>query len=358
MIKDDIKSIYIHIPFCNNICSYCDFCKIYYKEDLALKYLEALKYEIDKRYNKEIVNTLYIGGGTPSSLSKNALNKLFKIIKNIKLNKDYEFTFECNVEDINISLLETLRKNRVNRLSIGVESFNKKNLKFLNRNYTISINKKIMLAKKYFTNINIDLIYALSNESIRVLKQDLKKFIKLDIPHISIYSLILEEHTKLKNANVKPISYDLDRKMYDLICKYLKAHGYIHYEISNFSREGFLAKHNLTYWNNEKYYGFGLGASGYIKNYRYTNTRSFNKYLLHKFIIEKEKITKKIDMENTMILGLRKLQGVAKKDFYNKYHKNIDKVFTTKNLKENQEYYYISEENLYISNYILKDFIN
>lgn len=356
--KEDIKSIYIHIPFCKNICSYCDFAKLYYKEELVNEYLNSLKYEIDNNYKNETINTLYIGGGTPSSLSKNSLNKLFTIMKKIKLSKNYEFTFECNIEDINQELLKTLKNNKVNRISIGIESFNKKILKILNRNYNFNIKKRINLVKKYFSNINIDLMYGINTETIKDLKKDLKKFKKLNINHISIYSLILEEHTYLKANNYKVIDEELERSMYEFICKYLKKHNYIHYEISNFSKKGYESKHNLTYWNNEKYYGFGLGASGFIENYRYTNTRNINKYINHEYIFEKEKMNKKTNMENFMILGLRKLSGVSDKEFYKKYHHHIKDIFNTKKLEYNNDYYYINENNLYISNYILEDFID
>ena len=357
-LQEDIKSIYIHIPFCKNICSYCDFAKLYYKEELVSEYLESLKYEIDTNYKHEKIKTLYIGGGTPSSLSEKSLNKLFQIIKVIELDRNYEFTFECNIEDINIDLLKTLKNNKVNRISIGVESFNKKILKILNRSYDFSIEEKIELVKQYFNNINIDLMYGVNTETLRILKNDLKRFIKLNINHISIYSLILEDHTFLKVNNYKEIDDNLDREMYDYICKYLKKHSFIHYEISNFSKDGYQSMHNLTYWNNDKYYGFGLGASGFIKNYRYTNTRNINKYIKHDYILEKDKMTKKTNMENEMILGLRKLIGVNDYTFYKKYNCHIKDVFNTKNLEYKNNYYFISEDNLYISNCILEDFID
>lgn len=353
-----IKSMYIHIPFCKNICAYCDFCKIYYMEDLADKYLSELENEIKTNYKNEKLETIYIGGGTPSSLSFNQLQKLFSITNKLRIEKDYEFTFECNIEDITEELLKELKDNKVNRLSIGIESFNKDILKLLGRKTNISINDKIELAKKYFTNINIDLIYGINAQTINDLKDDLTKFISLDIPHISIYSLILEENTILKTKNYQEIEDDLSREMYEYICKTLKNNSYNHYEISNFSKEGYESIHNLTYWNNDKYYGFGLGASGYIDNVRYTNTRSMTNYLKGNHVLEKEKISKKIDMENFMILGLRKINGISDKEFYKRYNQNIKDVFNTKNLEKNKDYYYINENNLYVSNHILQDFID
>ena len=351
-----IKSCYIHIPFCKNICKYCDFCKMYYNTSLTIKYLKSLEKEININYKKEVLNTIYIGGGTPSCLNIKELKLLFKTIDKLKLNKKYEFTFECNIEDITERKLKFLKDKRVNRLSIGVQSFNKEILSFLGRK-NINITKKINLAKKYFDNINIDLIYSINGFSIEDLKKDLTKYLQLDLKHISIYSLILEDNTILKINNYKEIEDDISRDMYDYICKTLKHNGYKHIEISNFSKKGYESKHNLTYWNNDKYYGFGLGASGYIDNIRYTNTRNINSYINGKYKSIEETITKDIDMSNEMILGLRKIKGVSNKKFYKKYGLNIEDVFDTHLLKKNKDYYYIDKNNLYISNYILKDFI-
>lgn len=357
-MKDLVNCCYVHIPFCKKICTYCDFCKMYYNEDLVTKYLDVLNKEIRSVYKKDKLKTLYIGGGTPSCLNMNELKKLFKVLKKFKLDSNYEFTFECNLNDITEDLLIFLKKNNVNRLSIGVESFNKKVLKVLGREYNFNIENKLALAKEYFSNINIDLIYGVNGESLEDLKEDLEKFIKLDVNHISIYSLILENNTILKVNNYKEIDDDLSRNMYDYICLFLKENGYVHYEISNFSKEGYQSIHNLNYWDNGKYYGFGLGASGYIKNIRYSNTRGLSKYLKGNFCYEREIISEKIDMENFMILGLRKIKGVSKKEFFKRYNKNIEDVFNTSKLGENKEYYFIKKDDLYISNYILEDFID
>ena len=353
-----IKSIYFHIPCCRNICTYCDFCKMYYDEELIDKYLNELEKEFSSKYKNEVIDTVYIGGGTPSCLNKKQLLKFFSIINKIELNKKYEFTFECNIEDINDDLLKTLKTGRVNRLSIGVQSFNKQLLNILGRDYDFNIYDKINLCKKYFDNISVDFIYGVNGQSIDDLHSDLNSFIKLDINHISIYSLILEDNTILKINNYDEIDSDLCRDMYDYICTFLKDKGYNHYEISNFEKNDTPSLHNLTYWNNEQYYGFGLGASGYVNGFRYSNTRGITKYLEGKHVLINEKVTIKTDMENFMILGLRKIKGVSNKEFKNRYGKDITDVFDIKNLCFSNDYYYISEDKLYISNYILKDFID
>jgi oxygen-independent coproporphyrinogen-3 oxidase len=182
--KSNIKSAYIHIPFCKKICSYCDFCKFVYNEEWVDKYLDSLENEIRTDYKNEKMNTIYIGGGTPSSLSLDKFEKMLEIVSILDKNENYEYTIEFNIEDINEEKLELCKKYGVNRISIGVESFNIKNLEFLGRRTDINIKKKISLVKKYFNNINIDLIYALPDQSIKDLEEDIDKFIELDIPHI------------------------------------------------------------------------------------------------------------------------------------------------------------------------------
>ena len=360
------KSVYIHIPFCDSICSYCDFCKFLKNEKWIYNYLESLDNEIKQNYKEELINTLYIGGGTPSCLDIKQLNKLFEILKIFNKAEKIEFTFECNIENIIEDKLKLLYDNGVNRLSIGIQTFNEKYLKYLNRNHNKNIIKeKIILAKQIgFTNINIDLIYALPNQTIEDLKEDLDEFLKLDITHISTYSLIIEPHTKLYINNETNIDEDLDYEMYNSIIETLESNRYKHYEISNFSKEGYESKHNLTYWNNNEYYGFGVGASGYIDGVRYDNTRSINEYFKGNYILNSNKLDVKETIENEFILGLRKINGINKENFYNKYNiniKNIDKVkklLSENKLLEDKKNIYINPKYTYVSNDILVEFID
>lgn len=361
-----IKSVYIHIPFCDSICSYCDFCKFIKNSEWIDKYLIALEKEIKSRYKEEQLDTLYIGGGTPSCLNLEQLNKLFEILKIFKKSKKLEFTFECNIENITEEKLKLLYDNGVNRLSIGIQTFNQKYLKFLNRNHKKEdIGNKINLAKKIgFKNINIDLIYGLPNQTLEELSNDIEEFLKLDISHISTYSLIIEPNTKVFIDDYKNIDEDLDYEMYKLICYKLKNNGYNHYEISNFSKNGYESKHNLTYWNNNEYYGFGLGGSGYIDNVRYDNTRSFNKYLSGEYVKESHKLSIEETIENEFILGFRKINGINKEIFKNKYNKNlkdieiVNKLLKENKLLENEKNIYINPEYIYVSNNILVEFID
>ena len=356
-----MKSAYIHIPFCKSICSYCDFCKMNYQKEWIEVYLDVLKEEIEEKYADEYLDTIYIGGGTPSCLSKEELNKLFDIIKIFNLNEEYEFTFECNVNDITEELLNILKENQVNRLSIGVESFNNNNLKLIERKHTFEdALTKINLVKNYgFNNINVDLIYALPEETLSTVKKDINQLLKLDIPHISTYSLIIEEHTKLKIKGIKEIDQDLDAKMYEYIVKKLTNNNYNHYEISYFAKKGYESRHNLTYWNNEYYYGFGLGAHGYVHGVRYENTRSFHDYLNGNYILEENILSKQQIMENELMLGLRKTKGINLNEFFNKYDINLQDVFDIKPLLKTKDLIYkngnifVNPSKLYVMNEIL-----
>ena len=352
-------SIYIHIPFCTSICSYCDFCKIIYNKKYISNYLDMLEEEINNRYQKENVKTIFIGGGTPSSLDLDELKRLFQIINIFNKNDVIEFTMETNIESITEDKLMLMKENGVNRISIGVESFDENTLKLLGRRHNKEdIFNKINLVKKYFDNINIDLIYA-AYDDINILKRDIDCFLALDIPHISTYSLIIEENTLLKIKGTKNIDEDLDYEMYRYIENVLKEEGYKHYEISNYAKEGYESKHNLVYWNNDEYYGFGLSSTSYINNRRIVNTKNLSKYLngYYKGTEELEDINTR--MENEIMLGLRKLDGIDLNKFRDRYGKSIEDVFDIDDLirdnyliKDNG-YLKINNDYMYISNEII-----
>ncbi len=361
-----VKSVYIHIPFCNNICTYCDFCKIYYNKKYISLYLDELEKEIKNKYNNELIETIYIGGGTPSCLNIDELNKLFDIIKIFNIDNLKEFSIECNFDSINNEKLDIFKKNKINRISFGLESIDKNNLKILGRfNDTNKIKDIIQYCKRIgLNNINIDLIYGLENESIDVLKKDLDFVKSLDITHISTYSLIIEDNTILKINNTKYIDEELDEEMYKVICSELKE--FDHYEISNFSKnKDYYCKHNLVYWNNLEYYGFGLSSSGYIGNIRYTNTRSINKYLKHNYIknngIEELSIKDKIVYE--IILNLRTSTGIDLDYFNILYRNKLDELYDYKEminrglLVEENNHLKIPKDLWYISNSIIVELL-
>ena len=356
-----VDAVYIHIPFCNYICAYCDFCKVFYNKKYINDYLEALNKEIKSNYKGEIITSLYIGGGTPSSLSIDELKRLFNIISIFNLSKECEFTMEANADSLSLDKIKLLKKYGVNRVSLGVETINDKLQDVLERRtsrdrVTSCINN---LKKEGITNINVDLIYAIIGETLDNLNEDLNFLLSLDVPHISTYSLIIENNTKLKINNIKNIDKSLDRKMYDMISSILKNNNYIHYEISNFSKEGYHSKHNLKYWYNLEYYGFGVGASSYIDNIRYTNTRSITNYIKGKTILDKEILTIKDKMFYEVMLNLRTNRGIDKEVFRNKYKTNIDDIFNYKDLvnnnilEEDDKYLRVYEEYFYVLDEII-----
>ena len=361
-----MNSVYVHIPFCKHICSYCDFCKVLHINTFVDDYLDALQNEIVNTYDGEIIKTIYIGGGTPSCLTKNERTKLFRIMENFKKAPDCEYTIECNPNDITEEFLDDIVSYGINRVSIGVESFDKNNLRFLEREIEFrDLKYKLeLLRNRGISNINLDLMYAIPNEKLSTLKSDLNKLIELNPTHISTYSLIIEDHTKLANDNTKYIPEDLDRKMYDTICKTLDKYGYKHYEVSNFAKEGYESKHNLTYWLNNEYYGFGLGASGYKGGVRYTNTKNLSEYINFKYRKEELLLTDKDQMDNELMLGFRLLEGIDINNFYDKYGKNIQEVYPviTQLLKDKYLIYknnklFINEDYIYIMNEILNKII-
>ena len=356
-----MKNCYIHIPFCSKICSYCDFCKMFYNKKFVSDYLEALDREIYDVYRGEELETIYIGGGTPSSLDISELKRLFSTLEMLDRSKNLEFTIECNIENTDEEKIKLFSEVGINRISFGVESFNKKNLSLLERESSYEkVVELVKLCRKYgINNINVDLMYALPDEDIDVLRKDLEMILSLDVEHISTYSLIIEDHTKLSINGIKNISEDLDSEMYDVICNEMKNHGYSHYEISNFCKKGYESRHNLCYWNNKSYYGFGLGASGYIDNRRYSNTRSLNEYIDGNIILEEDYLTDDDIMEYEVILNLRKKEGISLNDFYSKYEVNFSDVFDYKYLVEKKllilenNHLYIPEDKWYISNEII-----
>ena len=250
----------------------------------------------------------------------------------------------------------------MNRISIGIESFDKDNLSFMKRECDFDdIKEKINMIKEVgINNINVDLIYALPIEKTSTLKKDLKLIDKLGIEHVSTYSLMIEPNTILSYLNTKPIDEEIDAKMYKIICKHLKRKGFVHYEVSNFAKEGYESKHNLVYWNNEEYYGFGVGASGYIQGVRYDNTKSLKEYFNGDYIQSSGILSEEEKMEYEVILGLRKLKGINIRDFYDKYkiniqskYPNILELIRSKDLIYKNGYLFINPDRLYVMNEVL-----
>lgn len=328
-MKKKIKtnSLYIHIPFCKNICPYCDFIKFIKNDEFIKKYLIELNKDLDVAISSfKKFKTIYIGGGTPSILSYEDLTKLLKKLQRVR-RFNTEFTIECNPEDITIEKLKLFKKYHINRISLGIQSFNKEILKEIKRDYSIDYFSLINLIKKYIKNINVDFIYGFKDQTLDDLKEDLTNFIKLDVNHVSIYSLIVDENTIFFKKGYKEQNEDDSRLFYDFIVSFLRKHGYERYEVSNFAKNKKYSKHNLNYWKNNTYLGIGLGAHGYINNNRYQNTNSLNLYLNGKNQIIKEDVDQKLLKEYFFITNLRLEKGFNIKKYNKLFNSNFLKDY-------------------------------
>lgn len=330
-------SAYVHIPFCTQICYYCDFSKVFIKNQPVDSYLEHLLEEF-RSYDIQKLRTLYIGGGTPTALSAPQLEVLLKgLTKNLDLSVLEELTIEANPGDLDADKIAVLKNSAVNRVSLGVQTFDDKMLKKIGRSH---LEKDIYenidrLKLAGFDNISIDLIYALPGQTMEQVKENVAKAIGLDIPHMSLYSLILENHTvfmnRMRRGKLPLPKEELEAEMFEYIIAELERAGFEHYEISNFSKPSFESRHNLMYWDNAEYYGIGAGASGYVNGIRYKNHGPIRHYLSAveegNARITEEHLSQKERMEEEMFLGLRKKSGVSMVRFEEKFGRSFDGLY-------------------------------
>ncbi len=372
-----MKGLYVHIPFCAKKCNYCDFASFGYKSiESEEKYTDALVREFEIISDNSLIDTVYIGGGTPTTLSLKGFEKVLRgIHKNFNIEPLKEFTVEANPLTVNEDSVKLLKEYGVNRISMGVQSANEDELKMLGRIHTFSeaVDTYNLLRKSGISNINLDLMFGLPYQDIKSLENSINKISELEPEHISCYGLKIEEGTPfykmLLNGEIKETDDDLFADMYDLVKSSLKAKGLCQYEISNFSKQGFESNHNIKYWTQGEYFGAGLGASSFINGIRYTNTADFNEYINFDTAVlrdESEKMDKAGLMSEYMILGLRLTEkGVNKYEFYNKFGVYADDIF-----KEQIEKYtklgllnstphkiVLTDKAYYVSNSILCDFM-
>ena len=305
-----VESLYIHIPFCNKICDYCDFTKLQYFRNFAIKYLAALKEELES-YQIEDLKTIYVGGGTPTALEDDLFEQLLKIIDAYTDNV-IEYTFEANPESLFLNKIKMLKAHAVNRVSLGVQTTDDKILKAVNRDHSFVQVKEVIknLKEVGIDKINVDLILGLPHTSEKILRRDLENILSLDVKHISCYGLTVNPHTVLFNKGFKEPEGDVLRAFYDIVEETLIRNGFVHYEVSNWAKPGYQSEHNLTYWRNEQYYGCGLGASGYLGNIRYKNTVNLSQYINRDYISEKEQVTDKDKRTYQIMLNLRTIEGL------------------------------------------------
>jgi len=363
------KSAYIHIPFCKSKCKYCSFVSFGGKwgkpECDYSTYIDALIKDIETNYKGEILQTLYFGGGTPSLLP---LSDIEKIKNCFNLSDNCEITLENNPDDITEDFLNGLKDLGITRLSLGAQTFDDEILQNIGRRHFASDTiKAVKLAQKVgFQNISLDLIYGLPNQTMNVLKNDVHNLLELKIQHISTYGLKIDKNSFFYTHKPENIADDdIQADMYNYICDELGKNDFNHYEISNFSKNGYESKHNLTYWNNEEYYGFGVAAHGYIDNIRYSKPETLSEYTenpsKHK---TKQPVTQKEMLEEELFLGFRRKSGIDTALIFQKYGVNFEekfskviKRFTPEYLEKTDKGYKLTRNGVLISNLILSEFI-
>ncbi|MGZ4159489.1 MAG: radical SAM family heme chaperone HemW [Neobacillus sp.] len=375
-----INAAYLHIPFCEHICHYCDFNKVFLKGQPVDDYLQALDQEMKmtlNRYPTNQLETIFVGGGTPTSLNEQQLSKFCESInRNLPFGKNLEFTFEANPGDLTMSKLQILKDAGVNRISLGVQTFNDELLKKIGRVHRAKdVYQSIENIKRVgFDNISIDLIFSLPTQTLTDFKESLTEAFSLDITHYSAYSLIIEPKTVFYNLMQKgklpTPGEDIEAAMYELLMEEMEHHGFKQYEISNFSRPGFESKHNLTYWNNDFYYGFGAGAHSYVNGWRRSNAGPMKKYIDQindeKLpIFQEHMVSVAEQMEEEMFLGLRKTKGVSTLRFIDKFGNDPRELFkneivdlTEKGwIEVNHDHIYLTEAGRLLGNEVFQVFL-
>ncbi|QGU00001.1 Oxygen-independent coproporphyrinogen-III oxidase-like protein YggW [Candidatus Syntrophocurvum alkaliphilum] len=381
MIKETKKGIYIHIPFCVQKCFYCDFYSVSLKDEEILNdYLKCLIYELKTKsqdFSYTSIESIYIGGGTPSLLSSDQLNMMLNTIKNYyKVDSNSEITMEANPQSLDLTKLISIKQAGVNRISLGVQSFFSKELELLGRIHsTKDIYNVVENLHKTFDNFNIDLIYGLPNQSLNDWIKNLKLAIDCSPKHISTYLLQLEPNTvlgkKVEKNELQLLDQLFESQMYYKCIEYLQSNSFKHYEISNFACSGFESKHNLIYWDARYYLGFGAGAVSFIDNKRIMNETNYINYIdqVNKTGRSKEQILETMTEDellvDAIILGLRKTKGINRSDFLNrfnqdilvKYKKIIDKCIENNLLNYKDGYLFLTKEGYFLSNSVFCQFL-
>lgn len=369
-------SLYIHIPFCKQRCFYCDFPTFAGKERFREEYIDALIKEIKEKCSDYLIKTIFIGGGTPSYLEENELEKLLIAVSKLNLSSKLEYSMECNPGTVNENKLKIMKKYGINRISFGLQSCNDNLLKKIGRIHTFKeFLENYNLARKVgFDNVNVDLMYGLPNLTIQDWKNTLEKICELKPEHISAYSLIIEEGTafyKLYEKDKLELPSEDDERVMDKITKdILKANGYHQYEISNFALDGKECEHNKVYWSLEEYIGAGSASSSYMDGYRFSNTSNINDYIEKisnnvSVVIDKYENSSEDEMEEFVFMGLRMVSGIDLLKFEKKFGVDINSIYKEvieKNIKggllvvkENKMF--LTAKGMELSNSVMSDFI-
>lgn len=367
--------LYIHIPFCVKKCAYCDFLSSPADEETIEKYVQALIREIEavkietENYN---VVTIFAGGGTPSVLSGEQTERIFAAVREkFDMQKTVEITIEANPGTVTSEKLQAYKRAGINRISFGLQSANNEELKMLGRIHTYDdFLESYRLAREAgFENINVDLISAIPHQTLDSWKRTVDAVVQLNPEHISAYSLIVEEGTPFEKLygeggqkETELPSEETERMIYRKTKEWLKEAGYERYEISNYAKKGYACRHNLGYWERKEYLGLGLGASSFIENVRFQNTDDMKIYLQYaadeeKRIANRETLTKEEELEETVFLGLRKMEGISKREVEKEYGKQIEKMICQGFLEEEDGKIRLTERGIDISNYVFAEIL-
>lgn len=372
-------SLYIHIPFCAQKCFYCDFASYAGKDNLKKEYIDCLVKELNEvreSYSNYLINTIFIGGGTPSILSPDEMKIIFTAIKTLNLSNSIEYTMECNPGSLDADKLRVMKEYGVNRISLGLQAVQDNLLKTLGRVHDFKTFKdNFIMAREFgFNNINVDLMFGLPNQTLNQWIDSLNEISDLRPDHISAYSLIIEEGTPFydfydKGKIILP-DEDVERDMYNLTLKILKDKGYHQYEISNYSLSEKECKHNLAYWDMKEWIGVGSGSSSFINNKRIKNVDAIADYIEKIKLNEKPyedviENTEEDTMEEFMFMGLRKLEGINEKNFNERFSKSLDEVYNdviNKHINKgllirDKGKIYLSSKGLEVSNQVMADFL-
>lgn len=382
--------LYIHIPFCKQKCSYCDFCSYANKESFIKRYIQCVLKEIIEVENNNkidfengkddlfLVKTIYIGGGTPSLIDSKYIVQIIEDIKlNFEIDEKAEITIEVNPGTVTLEKLEDYKRAGINRLSIGLQSTHEHLLKEIGRIHTyLDFLDTFRFAREAgFENINVDLMIGLPNQTLEEVKDSIEEIVSMEPEHISVYSLILEENTPLfkkVEEGLELPNEDLERKMYWAVKQTLEQNNYIHYEISNFAKKGYESKHNLDCWNQKEYIGFGIAAHSYTNGIRYSNIENIEQYIKNydedkteENLVFHEKQDMEAMQKEYMLLGLRKIDGVSIQEFKIKfvanpvflYHSELEKLVNEELLEIDGDMIKLTNKGLDLANIVWEEFV-
>lgn len=361
-----MRALYIHVPFCDSICAYCDFCRVKRNDNVVKKWLDSLKTELEDRIFEIDFDTVYIGGGTPTCLCEEDLKVFLDLIQPYLICSE-ETTIEINPETLTFEKTRLLKEAGINRVSLGVQTIDNTLLTLIERKHSKEdIVKCIQWLKEVgIYNISCDCMYSLPNQTMTQLKETLEFIISNQIPHCSIYSLTIEENSEFKRKGYTHLDDDIEADMYELIVGYLESKGYHQYEISNFCKDGYESKHNTHYWNYDDFVGISIGASGKEEHCRYDCTTNFQEYFKGNYIQEIIPLKKEDEMFEMIMMGLRLKKGMNLKLFEERFNLTFDEVYHNEKenaikkglIKEENNHLLCTDKGYEICNTVIEEFM-